>query len=334
MSEKVIQIENLAGISEEEAQRNGISIVGYMLAFTMGECQIPNEIPEKYWEENELDKTYMPRPSKPKGAFKKACMSLKGYREEEGTSNGYRYFSIYDTTRLTDVQYMITRKIIRVSEEDEEQTELEHINLMKLWFNRETKEISYDFEDSRMKAVADDLFEKVFKKNFVIFLTHMTRENIHDAFKRYLKMRNGIPLTIGNGGGWFIPSGKEEEFAKIKAFYNDIANEYRTGLYNIKIRSIPMIDTIDVKEMVEEGVRKKVETEMRNIVETTIDKLQSNDEDIIEKALKLTEKKVNDISGFKRIYEKLLKQRITVNVEIPEGIPQSDRLKAIADAMR
>lgn len=331
-----MDVENLAGIDESEAKKNGISIVGYMVAFTMGECAIPNEIVSKYWEDNGLDEHFIPRPSKPKGAFKKACQAMRGHREEEGTTGTYSYYSVFDTTPLTDTQYMITRKIIKVSQ-DKEETELEHINLMKLKYDKEGQTIFYDLEDSRMGKVAEELFENVFKQKYEIFLTHMTRENIHDAFKRYLKARNAVSLTIGKGGAWFIPAGHEAELEQVKRFYNEIANEYVTGAYGVRIRTIPMIDTLDVNEMVEDGVRNKVEIEMRKIVEETINKLETAEEteenEIIEKALQLTEKKVRDVVAFKERYEKLLKKRITVNIQVPDGVPQSDRIRAIAESV-
>ena len=327
-------LENLAGISEEQAKKNGISIVGHMIAFTMGECAIPNDIPQKYWEENGLEKSFIPNPSKPKGAFKKACSSMKGYKEEEGIAFGFKHYSLYAVTKLTDTQYMITRKIIKVSEENQEETELEHYNLMKLHFDKDRNEIFYDLEDSSQVKVAEDLFNNTIKPKYEQFLSHMTRENIHDAFKRYLKNRNAVSLTIGNGGAWFIPTGYESEFEKIKRFYNEIADKYITGDYHIKIRNIPMVNTLDVKEMVEDGVRKKVEIEMQNIVKDTINRLNSIEgEELIEKALKLTETKVENTAEFKKTYEKLLNKRIAVDINIPDGIPQSERLKAIAEAM-
>ena len=324
------EIENLSGISTEEAVKNHIHIVGYMIAFTFGECAIPNEIVSKYWEEHELDKKYQPNPSKPKGAFKKASSFLNNYREREWNDDRFQYFSQYTSTKLLDTQYMITRKIIKVSE-DETETELEHDNLMKLNFDTVNGKISYELEDSRMAKVAIDLFNGIFTEKYNLFLTHMTRENLHDGFKRYLLTRNAVPLTIGKGGAWFIPAGHEAELEKIKMFFNDVANQYTTGIYGINIRTIPLIDNVDVVAMVEESVQKKIKTEMEKVVTETLQKLNTaeNMEEIIEKTFKIADRKKEKILQVKKEYERILKKKIAIDIEIKETIPVGSRIASI-----
>ena len=324
-----MNMESLAGIDEKTAINNGIPIVGYMIAFTMGECLIPNEKVEEFWEENELPSTYKPNPTREKGAFKKVCSSIDGYKEKEFEIKGKKAYSVFTSTKLGDTVYMITRKIL-IIDDNEKESELEHENLMKVYYDKERKKIDYFLEDSRYGKVAKELFENTILPKYGIYLKNMTRENIHDAFKRFLRIHNAVPLTIGKGGAWFIPSGSEEELEKVKRFYNEVADKHRTGDYRIQIRTIPMIDTLDVKAMVEEGVQKKLEQEMKSLIKQTLAKLEhATEEEKVKEILGWATERKEDVMRIKTVYERVLKKRI----EEPKitDIPTGKRMKIVME---
>lgn len=138
-----------------------------------------------------------------------------------------------------------------------------------------------------------------------------TGRDIRSMITRFFNTRSQSVRFRAGGGVYFAPLAAEDVVQAFDQLISDIDEKHKKAGFPCELDTIEVADSDEKKSMVEEKVRRHLESQISDLVEDAIDEL-ADDETFVDDLLGEVENELQDVEGFAQQYNTLLDAEMTV----------------------
>ena len=275
--------------------------LGQLLWYTVTDLEITRNELEQIFSSVGLDQAHLPNEIKPVDAFRRATSAAEAKRLPHAKDQFINL--LVREVRSDDSE--VVRHLVR---------EVVDSNNVRLHY-QEVATLSLSRGDGKMKVFpwppateaertacheAQVLYEK-FRQSYN---GRHLREVVHDILET-----TGPVAVRPSGGVYFVPQQHEATIEKLKALVERLANYGTTGQRS-KLYTVPVIDLVEQRKMVEESLVDQVGKESHGIIAEAAEILKSGKKVTTSLAQGLAER-TRKLAGLTAQYEELLEQELT-----------------------
>jgi len=332
-----------------ETEDGTFGLLGHVLAYTVGNCLVREDTIARYWEDFAINERYIPLMPTAGNAFRRAVKTLE---KEKRDRRDDTIKKIYEITSLGEDTYMYSMK--KVKYDGKKKRTMKTKNMLRVSLVNRTlddkSEADWEVVVEKINGMKDEKVAKTkrkVQKKFKLFLNNIASRQIRSAVKRMVRDNSGVNFTMGKGGAYFVPVFAEEQVLLMKEFLFFVHRFHRQGEHPVEMRTLPVFDVEDQKEMIKADVEKMVKKRLEEIYEEAIGLLESTEPNKLQEKLEKKLKKHKLSQDMLGRYTGILKTGFEVsvhnskterdknvsNLEDKEGNKVSGRIKGILEQL-
>lgn len=142
-------------------------------------------------------------------------------------------------------------------------------------------------------------------------------EDVRHMIVKFFRSRSQSVKFRAGGGVYFAPVASEAVVKSLDQLVTEIDREHKRSGFPCELDTIEVADSDEKKSMVEEKVRRELESQVSELVEDAIDEL-ANEDVFVDELISDLESELDDVEGFANQYNALLDAEMTVREYLEE----------------
>lgn len=298
---------------EAVADDSDREILGWVVPFTIGNDFI---VPRDWLESraNDLDLSHAVLPSK---TTKKRAFTRAGGFVEDRDVAAIEQANENVEIHLEKVKYEYDYRV-EVHDRREE-NEFDGEMIAYIGYDSETESLNWNPRidpDHEMWDAAQSYIGE-FRDEWKLQQESNTGRDIRSMITRFFTSRSQSVKFRAGGGVYFAPVAAEGVVQAFDTLVSDINAEHKKSGFPCELDTIEVANSDEKKSMVEEKVRRDLESQVRDLIEDAIDNLADEDT-LVDDLLGDIEAELEDVEGFAEQYNALLDAEMTVREYLEE----------------
>jgi hypothetical protein len=229
-------------------------LLGFLEFHTIGDLRIHKDQLGDIFDSNGLDNKFLPREIKPHDAYRRATAKAQSTIEINGSGDKKQKARLLVREVKAD-DNMVVRHLVREIVDSQNEV-LDYNTVGKFIFKRKSGTMDVSWSPDYLDEYEYDVLIEDIRSLFVDWTEYHTRDTVNNMVRRIINDMNHISV-MPNGKATFIPRNQRHTLECVKGMIEDL-EEYHNGEAESIIEIIPVIDTVDQREM----VKKRAETQL------------------------------------------------------------------------
>lgn len=289
----------------------GTKVFGYMLMYTTGtRLLVPREKLLEKMEELGIPTWMAPRAVKPYRAFPRACDALleDGYNELK-TEGKYEVNLSVEKNGSRYKKMLVASKQIPDDESETDDSDLEHINVARINYDKENKEIVTTVHPDAEGDILEDIWEATYKprlqEKFEKRQLQHNGKDLNEVISSFVT--NWSDSTRIRDACYFVPAfyrGLQDTLSAFDELYTWLDENYKKKGQKTEIHYLGVTDNEQHKGMVESAIEDEIEGRISDLFDEIIEEMVEKDdlaEDIAETVVDETGEMENLAERYSRI---------------------------------
>lgn len=275
-------------------------LLGHILFLSMDEVKIHKDDLSDLFKKNQVSSSFLPHEIKPHDAYRRATSRAQGAIDVTiGGQTQKARLLVRETKKDDDI---VVRNLVRELL-DEKNAEADYVTVGKLTYDRKNEALNISWDSNYLneydyKRVLEDTQDL-----YAEWTQYHTKETVRNIFNRVVKSMH--PISIATGGrAQFIPKMNQDLLYSLKAIVEELPG-------NSLAEVIPMIDTVDQRDLITKNLEKEVLYDVDKLLEDFSELLQGGST-LRKSTVKRYAQMVVSLQAKTQEYEGLLSSKMTV----------------------
>lgn len=287
------------------AELNTEELLGFLEFHSIGELRIHKEQLGDLFDKNGLDPKYVPRQIKAHDAFRRATKQAQSSISIDFNGNPSKARLL--VREVISDNNMVVRHLVREIVDSANEV-LEYNTVGKFILQKKTGTMDVSWDHYYLNEYPYDVLINDTKDLFIDWTEYHTRETVRTMVSNIIKDMNNVSI-FPRGKATFIPRDKRHTLENLRGLIDDLEDFHINNGESV-IEVIPMIDTVDQREMVQRRVEAELTMET-NMLLADFAELLSQDKTSV-KTVKRYAQRVVDLQDRLDEYETLIERKMQV----------------------
>lgn len=290
-------VKNIDGLDPEQ-------LLGYLMFYNVPDIKISHTDLELIFQKNSMDMSHLPKKILEHDAYRRATGQVKGTISitlPSGESSNAKLNIDEVRNDGNEIIRIIGRKLI-----DSNNKEVSYAPTGSLIFNKNTKQVTsainsgYDSEYDYV-TLLDDIIA-----TYTEWTTFHTKDTVKTIINKIVKSTQPVSIIKG---AYFIPKNEYDTLKGLQGIIADLTN-FTIGNEVPAIEIIPLLDTVEQRNMVEQRVNKEIINDVNALV-VELSELLSEDKEIHSRTIKRMTNDFQTLQDKTKTYTDLLRTSMT-----------------------
>jgi hypothetical protein len=292
-------------VLRSNAELNPADLLGYLEFHSIGELKIHKDQLGDIFDANGLDNKFLPREIKAHDAYRRATATATGSIDIT-TPNGAKKARLLVREVKAD-DNMVIRHLVREIVDSKNEI-LAYDTVGKFIFQRKSGTMNISWSPDYLDEYPYDILITDVQTLFVDWTQYHTRDTVNNIVRRIITDMNNVSI-LPNGKATFIPRHKWTTLEGLKGMIEDLKS-FHTGNSESMVEIIPVIDTIDQRDMVQKRVEAQLSGEANTLLADFAELLTADKTSV--KTVQRYAKRVIDLQDRLDEYENLIEKKMEV----------------------
>lgn len=281
-------------------------LLGFLEFHSIGDLRIHKNQLGDIFDKNGLDSKFLPREIKPHDAYRRATKQAQSTIDIDGDDGKKQKARLLVREVKTD-NNMVIRHLVReiVNSKDEV---LDYNTVGKFIFQRKSGTMDTSWSPDFLDEYPYDVLIEDIKNLFTDWTEFHTRETVSNMVRRIINDMNNVSI-MPNGKATFIPRNQRHTLENLRGMIDDLEDYHQNGGESV-MEVIPVIDTVDQREMVQKRVESQLSGEANQLLADFAELLKADTTSV--KTVQRYAKRVVDLQDRLDEYETLIQRKMGV----------------------
>lgn len=280
-------------------------LLGFLEFHSIGELRIHKNQLGDLFDKNGLDNKFMPREIKSHDAYRRATSQAQSTISID--YNGSKSKARLLVREVVSDKNMVIRHLVREIV-DSKNAVLDYNTVGKFILQKKSSAMEISWDHSFLDEYAYDVLIKDIQTLFTDWTQYHTRDTISNMVRRVISDLNNVSI-MPNGKATFIPRNQRHTLENLRGLIDDLEDFHQNNGVSV-MEVIPMIDTVDQREMVQKRVETHMSSEANQLL-ADFAELLSQDKTSV-KTVQRYAKRVVNLQERLEEYEDLIERKMDV----------------------